>query len=147
MATKLNIGTGGNHVGNKIVDIHQKNEYTKINNYKEGLCFGCLKNDAVGALVIDVCGDCAGKRCRETLLVSIKGVYYGLCYLCGDFKFHMEQVNTRLCHSCHRHTALIMKDYNKKGGMMGADPFWIHQRKKNGKDWKHAFSNGTGNSR
>lgn len=147
MATKLNLNSGGTTIGNKIIDIHQNNEYTKVNNYKEGMCFGCFGNNVVAALVSDICGDCAGKKGRETILVPIKGVYYGLCHFCGKYKFNMEQINCRLCHNCHRKVANIMKDYNKKGGMYGADPFWVSQRRRHGKDWKEIFSNGLSNPR
>ena len=143
MATKLNLNSGGTDIGNKIVDIHQNNEYTKVNNYKEGVCFGCFGSNVVGALVADVCGDCAGKKGREPLLVSIKPIYYGMCHFCGIYKFNMEQVNCRLCQKCHRKTANHMKEYNKKGGMHGSDPFWISMRRKHGKDWKQIMSNGT----
>ena len=103
------------------------------------MCFGCLKNDAAAAGVFDICGECAGKRGREALLVSIKPVYYGMCYFCGIYKFHMEQINARLCRRCMRRVADVMKAYNKKGGQFGADPFWVKQRKKNGKDWRQIF--------
>jgi len=147
MATKLNINDGGTHIGKKIWQIHQRNEYTKVNNYKEGMCFNCFSTNAVAAVVSDVCGECAGKRGRETILVPIKQVPYGMCHFCGLYKFNMEQINCRLCHRCHRRVADHMKAYNKKGGMFGADPFWVNQRKKNGKDWKTIFQNGLGNPR
>lgn len=147
MATKLDVNTGGTDLGKKIWEVHQKNEETRVNNYKEAVCFGCLKNDAAGAGVFDICGDCAGKRGREPLLVSIKPVYYGLCYFCGEYKFNMEQINARLCKRCHEKVAKVMKNYNKQGGQFGADPFWQKQRKKHGKDWKIIFSQGLGNSR
>ena len=84
MATKLDVNTGNTYLGKKIWETHQKNEETHVNEYKEATCFGCLKSDAAAAGVFDICGDCAGKRGRETLLVSIKGVYYGICYFCGE---------------------------------------------------------------
>lgn len=147
MTKGLKIDGGQSTIGKKIIDIHQKNEYTRVNNYKEGLCFNCFENNAVGALVLDICGDCAGKRGRETILVPIKPVYYGLCYFCGTYKFNMEQINARLCHKCHRKVANVTKEYNKKGGMFNVDPFWVKQRKKNGKDWRLIFSNNLGNKR
>ena len=148
MATKLDVNTGNTYLGKKIWETHQKNEETHVNEYKEAMCFGCLKNDAAAAGVFDICGDCAGKRGRESLLVSIKGVYYGICYFCGEHKFNMEQINARLCRRCSRKVADVMKQYNKQGGQFGADPFWIRMRKKHGKDWKAAFNgNGTINSR
>lgn len=148
MAEKLNIDSGESKIGSKIVDIHQANEYTKVNNYKEGMCFGCFSNGVpVGAGVVDICGDCAGKKGRETILVPIKEVYYGMCYFCGDYKFHMEQINARLCEKCHRRVANVMKDYNKKGGFMNVDPFWKNMRRKHGKDWQIIMSKGLGNKR
>jgi hypothetical protein len=147
MAEKVNINGGQTDIGKKIIDIHQRNEYTRVNSYKEGMCFNCFGNNAVSALVLDICGDCAGKRGRETILVPIKNVYYGLCYFCGTYKFNMEQINARLCHKCHRKVANVTRDYNKKGGMFNVDPFWVRQRKKNGKDWRQIFSNNLGNKR
>ncbi len=67
MATKLDLNAGSTSMGKKIVEIHQDNEYTHVNNYKEGLCFGCFGSNVVGALVADICGDCAGKKGREPL--------------------------------------------------------------------------------
>lgn len=142
MATKLNVNTGNTDVGKKVWDLHQKDEYTRVNNYKEGMCYNCFENNAVSALVLNICGDCAGKRGRETILVPIKEEMYGLCYFCGDYKFRIEQINGRLCNRCHRRCANHIKAYNNKGGMYGADPFWQKMRRKHGKDWKQIFSNG-----
>jgi len=136
MATKLDVNTGNTDLGKKIWDIHQNNEYTKVNNYKEGMCYNCFENNAVAALVLDICGDCAGKRGRETILVPIKQIYYGMCYFCGDYKFNLEQINGRLCTKCHRRCATHIKDYNKKGGQFGADPFWKSVKRRHGQDWK-----------
>jgi hypothetical protein len=148
MAEKLKVDAGETTIGKKIVDIHQKNEYTHVNDYKEGMCFGCFGNGIpVGAGVVDICGDCAGKKGRETILVPIKEVYYGMCYFCGDYKFHMEQINARLCQKCHRRVANVMKEYNRKGGMFAVDPFWKNMRKKHGKDWQIIMSKGLGNKR
>ena len=49
--------------------------------------------------------------------------------------------------SHHRKVANITKDYNKKGGMFGADPFWIKMKKKLGKDWKILMTDGSQNKR
>jgi hypothetical protein len=136
MATKLDVNVGNTDLGKKIWKIHQDNEYTKVNNYKEGMCYNCFESNAVAALVLDICGDCAGKRGRETILVPIKQVYYGMCYFCGDYKFNLEQINGRLCTKCHRRCATHIKDYNKKGGQFGADPFWKSVKRRHGQDWK-----------
>lgn len=136
MATKLDVNVGNTDLGKKIWNIHQNNEYTKVNNYKEGMCYNCFENNAVAALVLDICGDCAGKRGRETILVPIKQVYYGMCYFCGDYKFNLEQINGRLCTKCHKRCATHIKEYNKKGGQFGADPFWKSVKRRHGQDWK-----------
>ena len=70
-----------------------------------------------------------------------------MCYFCGKYEFNLEQINARLCKKCHRRVADVLKDYNKKCGQVGADPFWIRQRKKNGKDWRQIFGGNLGNSR
>ena len=58
MAESLKIDSGKTKIGSKIIDIHQSNEFTKVNNYKEGMCFGCFGNGiAVGAGVNEICGD------------------------------------------------------------------------------------------
>mgnify|MGYP001252875727 CR=1 FL=1 len=143
MATKLNVDTGGQDIGKKLWKKHQENEYTRVDNYKEAICINCFKKDAVAATIMDICGECAGKRGREPLLAKITDKFYGLCFFCSGYKFHIEQINGRLCRRCHRKVADVTKDYNKKGGMLGADPFWISIKKKHGKDWRHTFNDPT----
>jgi len=72
---------------------------------------------------------------------------YGLCFFCGHYKFQIEQINARFCNTCHRRIANVTKEYNKKGGMLGADPFWQKMRKKHGKDWKIIMGRNLGNKR
>ena len=72
---------------------------------------------------------------------------YGLCFFCGKYKFEIEQINARFCRTCHGRIAKVTKEYNKKGGMFGADPFWQKMRKKHGKDWRLIFSQNLGNKR
>lgn len=139
MPTELDTNKDANVYTKKLWENHQKNEYTRVNNYKEALCFGCLKNKAANATVVDVCGDCAGKKGRETLLAVVKQKHYGLCFFCNEYRFGLEQVNCRLCHNCHRRVANVTKEYNRKGGILGTDPFWQRMRKKHGKDWKQIF--------
>ena len=146
MATKLNVDTGGEYVGKKLWENHQANEYTRVNNYKEGVCLNCLKVDAVSATIVTICGECAGKRGREPLLAKVSDKMYGLCYFCGEHKFHIEEINGRFCHPCHRRIADVTKEYNKKGVLYG-NPFWERMKKKNGKDWKHIFTQNLGNRR
>ena len=141
MPTKLNVDTGGEDIGKKLWEKHQKNEYTKVNSYKEAICLNCLKKDVAAATIAMICGDCAGVRGRETLLATVSQKYYGLCLFCGKHKFWLEEINARFCMPCHRKIANITKQYNKDGGAVGADPFWQRMRVKHGKDWKHLFKN------
>jgi hypothetical protein len=142
MATKLNVNTGGDDIGKKLWDRHQKNEFTRVNHYKEAVCLNCLKKDVAAATIATICGDCAGKRGREALLTTVSYKHYGLCLFCGLHKFALEEINARFCMSCHRKIADVTKKYNTSGGMMGNDPFWKHLRKKYGKDFQEKFKQG-----
>lgn len=142
MATRLNVNTGGEDAGKKLWKKHQSNEFTKVTNYKEAVCLNCLKKDVALATIAVICQDCAGKRGREALLAVISTKYYGLCLFCGKHKFNLEEINARFCMPCHRRIANVTRDYNKKGGQMGTDPFWQHLRKKHGKDYKEIFNQG-----
>ena len=51
--TKLNVDTGGETVGKKLWERHQKDEYTHVDNYKEAICINCFKKDAAAATVMD----------------------------------------------------------------------------------------------
>ncbi len=146
MATKLNVDPGSD-IGKKLWERHQADEYTHVNNYKEAICINCFTKDATSATIADICGECAGKRGREPLLATITQKLYGLCFFCGHYKFEIEQINARFCRGCHRKIANVTKEYNKKGGPMGMDPFWLSMRKKHGKDWKQIMSNNLGNKR
>ena len=147
MATKLDNNSNTNDLTKKLWDVHQKDEYTHVSNYKEAVCLGCFKKDVGAATIVDICGDCAGKRGREPLLAKIMDKMYGMCYFCGEYKFNIEQVNGRFCHTCHRRIADRTKAYNKKGGMFNADPFWINMKKKLGKDWRLLMTDGSQNKR
>ena len=146
MGTKLNVDVGSD-IGKKLWDKHQADEYTHVDNYKEAICINCFSKDATSATIADICGECAGKRGREPLLATIQQKMYGLCFFCGKYQFNIEQINARFCRKCHRGIANVTKEYNKKGGMMGADPFWIAMRKKHGKDWKVIMNENLGNKR
>lgn len=146
MATKLNVDTGGQDIGKKLWEKHQKDEYTHVDNYKEAVCLNCFKKDAASATIVTICGECAGKRGREPLLAKMSDKFYGLCYFCGEHKFHIEEINARFCRRCHRKIANVTKEYNKKGGLY-ANPFWSRMKKKNGKDWRQLFSGNLGNRR
>jgi hypothetical protein len=146
LATKLNVDTGGEDIGKKLWEKHQKDEYTHVDHYKEALCINCFKKDTAAATIVTICGECAGKRGREPLLAKISDKFYGLCYFCGDHKFHIEEINARFCHPCHRKIANVTKEYNKKGGLY-SNPFWTRMKKKNGKDWRQIFTQNLGNRR
>ena len=146
MATKLNVDPGSD-IGKKLWDRHKANEYTHVNNYNEAICINCFTKDATSATIADICGECAGKRGREPLLATITQKMYCLCIFCGKYQFNIEQINARFCRGCHRKIANVTKEYNKKGGPLGMDPFWIAMRKKHGKDWKVIMKDNLGNKR
>ena len=43
MADKLDVNTGGTAAGDKIWEMHQKDEQKAVNNHKEGHCWNCEK--------------------------------------------------------------------------------------------------------
>ena len=136
MAEKLPVQTGGLPIGDKLWKIHQQNEYTHVDRYKEALCFMCFKRKASLATVVDVCTDCIEKRGSLEALLALAGFKpYGLCLKCGKYKFELHVLNVRLCQSCFYKIRQIIKAYNKAGGPKGADPFWKSMRKRFGKDY------------
>jgi hypothetical protein len=147
MPTSLDNNSKANDLTKKLWEKHQADEYTHVNHYKEAVCINCFKKDTCAATIAVICGDCAGKRGREPLLAKMSDKMYGLCYFCGEYKFKLEEINARFCHKCHRKIANVTKEYNKKGGMFGADPFWQRVRKKHGKDWKIIMEKNLGNRR
>lgn len=138
MATKLPVNVGS-EIGRKLWDRHQNDEYTRVSNYKEGMCFRCFSNKSVAATVIDVCSSCLQKKGQETILARIKQNFYGLCMLCKTYKYNVWQINIRICYNCHREIRNFLKEFNSKDGMFGVDPFWLRQKKKHGKDWAILF--------
>ena len=130
MGTKLPVNVGS-YIGKKLWEMHQSHEQTAVDNYKEGICFLCFHKDVVGATVIDICGDCGGKRGREALLVPVGEKYYGMCMVCGVYRFHIENINARFCRACYKRIVMRIKadDHGDQ------DPFWKSMRKKHGKDW------------
>ena len=69
MATKLNVDKGGQDIGKKLWKKHQDDEYTHVNNYKEAICLNCFTKDAAAATIAMICGECAGKRGRDSMLL------------------------------------------------------------------------------
>ena len=140
MATKLPVNTGGTDAGKKLWDKHQADEYKRVNQYKEGLCFNCFKSKALSATIVDICKKCGEKRGPETVLAYITQKYYGMCFFCGKYDNDINNLNVRLCEHCHLGVAKIIQSYNDRNGMYGSDPFWIKMRKVHGKDWLKLLS-------
>ena len=142
---KLGINDGGTDLGAKVIDIHQSNEYTAVNKHKEGLCWSCYSNKAVGATLVEVCQDCFEKKGKEAILVDVSmagGALhpYGMCFICGDWKHGLHKLNVRFCETCARRYRKHLKVYNKAGGLVEADPFWKHIKRKFGKDFAHIMT-------
>lgn len=142
MATKLPTNENENWATKILWKKRQANEFTRVDNYKEGYCYNCFSRQAVSATLVDICKKCDHKKGREACLVNVVEKYYGLCYFCGLYDFKIDQINVRLCMKCHSHVRKILREYNAAGGTFGHDPFWKKLRKKHGKDWKNImFSN------
>jgi len=139
MPTKLPVYGENNTATKKLWEVHQKNEYTRVNNYKEGLCYDCFSNRAVGATIVDVCTKCMEKRGTETILAVVKMNHYGLCLFCDSYQFSVFQINVRICQKCFYRIRNIIHNL-KKIGTDKKDPFWQKMRKKQGKDYNILFS-------
>lgn len=135
-------GIGENDAQKRLWKVHQQNEYTHINHYKEGLCFGCFGKDTAFAMVVDCCEDCHSKLGVEAKLTDILYKFNAYCYFCKKYKFHVRNINIRLCHKCHVKVAEGLHDYNKAGGHFEVNPFYKRMRKKWGKDFQILLSDG-----
>jgi len=140
MPTKLPVDARTD-VAKKLWRVHQENEYKRVNEYKEGLCFNCFKYKAVGATIVDMCQKCFYKRGSEAILTQItkEPIMHSLCFFCGKYQDYVIQYNVRLCERCGKVVAKILRRWNEKGGMFGNDPFWLSMERKHGKDWKLLF--------
>lgn len=138
MAHKLNVDTGGTHLGKKIWERHQADEYLKVSNYKEGFCFKCESKNAVAASIFEICQECMDKRGLEYVLARVGINYYGMCNFCGIHKYKLHKVNIRLCQSCMSKVTEYLSQFRK--GYDNVDPFWKSIKRRNGKDWKLLFS-------
>jgi len=114
--------------------LHQSNEYTRINRYKEGLCFACFSKDTAFAMVVDCCNDCKLKYGVEAQLAHVLYKFYAYCYFCKLYKINVSNINIRLCHKCYVRVAKGITQWRKEGGQFGADPYWKRLRHKYGKD-------------
>lgn len=144
---KLDVDHGGTFIGKKIIELHDKNEYTRINDYKEGLCWCCFGRKPVGATMVDVCQRCYDKKGPEAILVTAGMKHYGMCYLDGRYTGPIYQVNARFCMTCGIRYREKLKKYNLDGGPEGSDPFWKSMRRKFGKDYAILMTRGDGSSR
>jgi len=138
MPTELPVVLGSDYA-KRLWKKHQDNEYLRVNHYKEGYCFGCFKNRSVGSTIVDICEPCMLKKAKEAILTKIKYNYYGMCFFCNTYTFHVWQINARLCESCHLKVRKILQEYNRRGGMYNVDPFWLSMKRKHGKDWQLMF--------
>lgn len=116
--------TGTNTINRKMIELHQNTEQLKINKYLEGNCFFCMKKDLVFANVFEVCRDCIVKKPEELVLSVLTMNVWGLCWICGQYKTEVFQINVRQCGSCSNRMKSMQKKLNEKGGPMKADPFW-----------------------
>jgi hypothetical protein len=135
MADKLNVNTGGTAAGNKIWDMHQKDEQKRVNNHKEGFCWKCEKKKSVAATVFQTCQHCRRNRGNEFLLVAIADKGWDICFFCSRYTWDIKQFNARLCHECHLEVRATLKAFRKAGGTTKVDPFWKSMRRKGGKDF------------
>lgn len=133
--------------GKKLLEARQANEFTNVNKSQEGVCYMCFKKDYVSATIIDVCYRCASKKGMEPILAIVKRFPWGYCYVHGgypvlEYPNNVAQLNVRLCKKCTEHVADQHKNLRKKG-VHKVDPFWLHLRKKEGKDYRNiGFYNG-----
>jgi hypothetical protein len=143
MATKLNVDTGGTKIGDKLWEMHQKDEQKAVNNYKEGFCWLCEKKKAVAATLFQVCEHCRRNRGREFALVTLADKGWDICFFCSKYKWDIKQINARLCHHCHLKVRETMREFRQEGGTTKVDPFWKSLRRKNGKDFAHIMTDPT----
>lgn len=126
-----------NQAYKKKMEADQANEYTKVNHYKESFCWVCAKNgDICKATLVDACLPCIKKRGKEGLMAVVANKHYGWCYFCNRYTWTLFNINVRTCRSCDGRILQNIKDFNRKDGMFGADPFWQYIKKNNHQDWE-----------
>jgi hypothetical protein len=135
LADKLNVNTGGTAAGNKIWDMHQKDEQKRVNNHKEGFCWRCEKKKAVSATLFNVCEHCRRNRGHEFTLVTVADKGWDMCMFCGRYDWSIKQMNARLCYNCHYKVRETLRDFRRAGGTTKVDPFWKSMRRNLGKDF------------
>ena len=135
MADKLDVNTGGTKVGDKLWEMHQKDEQNAVNNHKEGFCWRCEKKKAVSATLFNVCGRCRRHKDAVHTLVTVADKGWDMCMFCSKYTWDTKQLNARLCYNCHHVIRGTLKKFRKGGGTTKVDPFWRSMRKTQGKDF------------
>ncbi len=128
----------------KLWEKHQNNEYMRTNKYKESVCALCFKKDVCTATIANSCERCAHKMGVEAVLAVIKSAVYDLCLFCGKYDFNILQLNLRLCMRCNRLITNTTRALSKAGGIQNYDPFYLHLKKRLGKDWQILFHQPSG---
>lgn len=131
-----------NFAQKKLRKLQQSKEETNIHDRRqEGYCYGCSKIEFVSATLVDICLECAKKRDSKMILVINKKNPYGYCFFCSKYTFYVAQINARFCLKCTQKIRDAHKWLRQNGGMQNIDPFWIHIKKKFGKDWQYQMNN------
>lgn len=122
----------------------QADEHTRINNYSEGYCYGCSKNDKILSTLIYMCGECMEKRGAEGLMcIVVKKRSWELCDKCEQWKFNdIWQINASFCDTCMRRIKKLHQAYRKGGGRAKLAPDERKKRSIFGKDFNEIIGNG-----
>ncbi len=122
----------------------QADEHTKINNYSEGYCYGCSKNDKILSTLIYMCGECIEKRGAEGLMcLVVKKTSWELCDKCEQWKFNdIWQINASFCDTCMRRIKKLHKAYREGGGRAKLAPDERKKRSIFGKDMNQILGQG-----
>ncbi len=140
MATILPVKLGNAPIAKGLWHLHQENEYTHVDHYKEALCWMCWSKKAAGATLVECCEKCCEKKGYEAVLVKASESYYDLCLICGKYKFTIFKLNVRLCQSCMKRVSNRVRDHRREGGQKKVDPFFKSLRRRLGKDWEILFN-------
>jgi len=122
----------------------QSDEYTRINNYSEGYCYGCSKTDKILSTLVYMCAKCMERRGSEGLMcIIIQKHNWELCDVCATWKFdECWQINASFCDSCMKRIRLIHRNYRKSGGRAKLAPDERRKRKVFGKDFNKILGAG-----
>ncbi|MDE1839684.1 MAG: hypothetical protein KGH87_07170 [Thaumarchaeota archaeon] len=136
----------------KLREIIQKDDYTKINKYGEGMCWGCMRIDQVISSLWDACGKCIAKRGAEGIMAKTKTKpTEELCDFCGSWEGgrkggrtgnFVSQINISMCRTCQERVHSLHKQYQQGGGREALSPYYRYLVKKHGKEWKDILMDG-----